>query len=251
MQNANGEQMASFLGGRHEHGGEEEGEHEHEEEVIDAFDLTQVGNRPAVGQETKSLKYFSYLARWNNSWNVRDDLGVILGFSGLYGANDTGSRGDTWIYGMDMKWRWRPVNNFRGWPFLTWQTEIMQRDFRADRFIHVNEENGDVFTLPGRTLHDWGLYSQLLYGFHYGWAAGIRYEYAGGNGPSIGGRNNDPFRSDRHRFSPLLAFHPSEFTRIRLQYNFDHANYLTDGKDAHSVWLSFQWLYGSHPPHEY
>lgn len=259
MQNANGEQMTSFFGGRHEHGGEEE-EHTHEEETEDSHEEeeeevvlegSQIGNRPAVGRDTKALKDFVYLARWNSSWNVREDLGVVLGFSGLYGPNDTGSRGDTWIYGADMKWRWRPANNFRGWPFLTWQTEIMQRDFKADRFTHVDEEHGEVFTLPGRTLHDWGLYSQLLYGFSYRWAAGMRYEYAGGSGQSLAGRKNDPFRSDRHRFSPLLAFHPSEFTRIRLQYNFDHANSLTDGKDAHSVWLSFQWLYGAHPPHEY
>lgn len=221
--------------------------HSHEE----LFEPTQIGNRPAIGRDTKALKDFVYLTRWNSSWNVKDDLGVVLGFSGLYGPNDTGPRGDTWIYGADMKWRWRPANNFRGWPFLTWQTEIMQRDFKAARFIQINEEDGEVFTLPGRTLHDWGLYSQLLYGFRYGWAAGVRYEYAGGSGQSLDGRNNDPFRSDRHRFSPLLAFHPSEFTRIRLQYNLDRANYLTNGKNAHSVWLSFQWLYGAHPPHEY
>jgi len=247
MQNANGETMTSFFGGRHEHG-EEEAEHEHEEET---FEGTQIGNRPAIGRDTKALKDFVYLVRWNSSWNMREDLGVVLGFSGLYGPNDTGPRGDTWIYGADMKWRWRPATNFRGWPFLTWQTEIMQRDFKADRFTQVDEESGDIFTLPGRTLHDWGLYSQLLYGFSYGWAAGIRYEYAGGSGQSIDGRKHDPFRSDRHRFSPLLAFHPSEFTRIRLQYNLDHANHLDNDKDAHSVWLNFEWLYGSHPPHEY
>lgn len=247
MQNANGEQMTSFLGGRHEHGGEEV-DHEHAEEELEG---SQIGNRPAIGRDTQALKDLVYLARWNNSWQVRDDLGLVFGFSGLYGPNDTGPRGDTWIYGADMKWRWRPAKNFRGWPFLTWQTEIMQRDFKADRFIQIHEEEGEVFTLPGRTLHDWGLYSQLLYGFRYGWAAGVRYEYAGGSGQSIDGRKNDPFRSDRHRFSPLIAFHPSEFTRIRLQYNLDHANDLVNGKDAHSVWLSFQWVYGAHPPHEY
>ncbi len=250
MQNANGETMSSFLGGRHAHGGEEEeAEHEHEEELGEP---TQVGNRPAIGRDTKALKDFVYLTRWNNSWNFTDELGVVFGLTNLYGPNDTGPRGDTWIYGADMKWRWRPANNFRGWPFLTWQTEIMQRDYKADRFIHFDEEAPEeAVTLPGRTLHDWGLYSQLLYGFHYGWASGVRFEYAGGSGQSIDGRRNDPFRSDRIRVSPLLAFHPSEFSRIRLQYNYDHANHLTDGKSAHSVWLNFEWLYGSHPPHEY
>ena len=97
----------------------------------------------------------------------------MVGFSGLYGPNTTGPNGDTWIYGMDMKWRWRPVNNSRGWPFLLWQSEIMQRDFKADRFLDDGNPV-EVINLPGRTLHDWGFYSQLLYGFHYGWAVGLR-----------------------------------------------------------------------------
>lgn len=52
-------------------------------------------------------------------------------------------------------------------------------------------------------------------------------------------------------------FHPTEFSRIRLQYNYDHALHLefdglgSRGKDAHSVWLGFEVLIGSHPAHRY
>ncbi|MGH9425177.1 MAG: hypothetical protein ACRD2L_02570, partial [Terriglobia bacterium] len=190
------------------------------------------------------------LSRWNSSWNVSDSLTSVFGLSGLYGPNATGPNGDTWIYGMDMKWRWRPVNSFRGWPFLLWQSEIMRRDFKADRFF--DDSNPDEVTnLPGRTLHDWGFYSQLLYGFHYGWAAGLRYEYAGGSGVSLGGRQNDPFRADRQRVSPLLVWHPSEFSRLRLQYNFDYANHFAGNRDAHSLWVGLEFLYGAHPAHSY
>ena len=108
-----------------------------------------------------------------------------------------------------MKWKWRPANHFRGWPFVTWQTELMQRDYHADRFtLEHEDEPGAVTTLPGRTLKDWDVYSQLLYGFYYGgygsWAAGMRHEYAGGSIQSVGGREHDPFRADRHRVSPPL-----------------------------------------------
>jgi hypothetical protein len=181
---------------------------------------------------------------------VTDALTSVIGFSGLYGPNATGPNGDTWIYGMDMKWKWRPVNNFRGWPFLLWQTEIMRRDFTTDRFVDDSTPD-EIITLPGRTLHDWGVYTQLLYGFQYGWVAGLRYEYAGGSGESTGGRKNDPFRANRHRVSPLLAWHPTEYSRIRLQYNFDHAAHLAGGKDAHSVWLGLEIMYGAHAAHTY
>jgi len=232
MQNANGETMASFLANE------------------EFYEERPIGGRPFVQRDVRQLKDLSYLTRWNNSWNVTDTLTGVVGFSGVYGPNATGLDGDTWIYGMDMKWKWRPANNFRGWPFLTWQTEIMQRDFRADRFVDDSNPD-DIVTFPRTTLHDWGLYTQLLYGFRYGWAAGLRYEYAGGSGESVGGRKNDPFRSDRHRVSPLLAWQPTEFSRIRLQYNFDYASFLTDGKDAHSVWLGVEFMYGAHAAHTY
>ena len=88
---------------------------------------------------------------------------------------------------------------------------------------------------------------ELLYGFQYRWAAGLRYEYAGGSGRSIGGRQNDPFRADRQRVSPLLVWNPSEFSRIRLQYNYDHANNFRDNNDAHALWLGFEFMYGAAP----
>ena len=252
MQNANGETMTSFLGGRHEHGGGEEGEEHAHEELNDE----SIGLRPRLDRDTRALKDFTYLVRWENFYDFRNGLSTNIGVSGLYGPNATGPHGDTWIYGLDMKWKWRPANHFRGWPFVTWQTEVMQRDYRADRFTLVHEdEPGETIILPGKTLHDWGTYSQLLYGFYYGgygaWATGIRYEYAGGSGQSVGGRQHDPFRADRHRVSPLLIWQLSEFTRIRLQYNFDNAKNLAGSNNAHSVWLGFQWLYGQHPPHEY
>ncbi|MBM4259141.1 MAG: hypothetical protein FJ147_24985 [Deltaproteobacteria bacterium] len=257
MQNANGETMTSFLGGRHEHSGGEEAEHEEEgEEHEHALNDESIGFRPRINRDTRAMKDFTYLARWENFYDFRNGLSTNIGASGLYGPNATGPRGDTWIYGVDMKWRWRPNNSFRGWPFVTWQTELMRRDYHADRFtLRHEDEPGEVTTIPGRTLEDWGAYSQLLYGFYYGsyggWATGVRYEYAGSSGQSIGGRQRDPFRADRHRVSPLLIWQPSEFTRIRLQYNFDNARHLAGSNNAHSIWLGFQWLYGQHPPHEY
>ena len=96
---------------------------------------------------------------------------------------------------------------------------------------------------------------QALYGFAWGWSAGLRYEYAGGRGKSVMdgdlvSRQLDYLRDDRHRLSPLLAWRPTEFSRFRLQYNYDHAEHLP-GKDAHTFWLGAEVLYGAHPAHRY
>ena len=261
MQNADGVTMASFLGGElaHAHGGgghdapgdapaDEHGHaDEHAEEPAGGIHGDGIAGRPIIAQDVRGFGDFLYLTRLENSFDFTDDVTAVFGLSGLYGPNSTGRDADTWLYGLDMKWRWQPAGNF-GYPFLTWQTEIMKRDYRATRYTQETE-TGDLATLPGRTLKDWGLYTQLLYGFRTGWAAGLRYEYAGGSGQSIGGRKNDPFRDDRHRLSPLLVWRPTEFSRIRLQYNYDMASHLND--DAHTIWLGFEWLYGAHAAHQF
>ena len=134
---------------------------------MEFYEERAIAGRSVRDRDVRGLQNLVYLSRWNNSWDLSDSLTSVVGFSGLYGPNATGPNGDTWIYGMDMKWRWRPVNNFRGWPFLLWQSEVMQRDFKADRFF--DDQNSDeVITLQGRTLHDWGFYLSFCMGFTMG-----------------------------------------------------------------------------------
>lgn len=230
VQNANGETALSFLAN----------------DV--AFAERAIGGRPFVARKVDSPDDLLYLLRWENSWELTQALTSKLGVSALFGPNATGSDGRTLIYGADLKVLWRPVRNFRGWPFLRWQTEFVQRYYRADAFAGVI--NGVDVTLEKATLHDWGVYTQALYGFAYRWAAGIRFDYATGSGASLSGREADPFRDDRYRVSPLLIWYASEFARLRLQYNYDRADHLTDEK-AHAVWLVLEALIGAHPAHKF
>ena len=231
VQNANGETMASFL-------------------ASDEFFLERpIGNRPFVNRGVKTLKDMVYLARLDSSWDLSEVLAAKLGLSGLYGPNATGPRGETFIYGADLVVKWRPGTSERGWPFFLWESEIMQRDYKADAFFD-DTDPANVVDLAATTLRDWGVYTQVLYGFHPGWAAGVRYDYATGSSDSVGGSSADPFRDDRHRISPLISWQPSEFSRLRFQYNFDRADHLPD-KEAHSVWLGVEFMYGAHPAHTY
>ncbi|MCX8072952.1 MAG: hypothetical protein N3C12_10930 [Candidatus Binatia bacterium] len=232
-----------------------------------------VGGRPATRLSTRSLADLLYLVRWQNFWNVTPSGGLLLGANILHGPNSTGSDGTTWIYGADFKYRWRAENNFRGWPFFLLQGEVHKRDFTAAYYLPASEAgahtvalhgfvprhsdgSADIPTplpevpLPGAILRDVGFYAQGLYGFRYGWAAGLRLEFASGKGQSLAGRALDPLRSDRWRLSPLLVWLPTEYSRLRLQYNYDRAQFLPD-RDAHTVWLSAEILYGRHPTHKY
>ncbi|PWB79277.1 MAG: hypothetical protein C3F08_07150 [Candidatus Methylomirabilota bacterium] len=228
-QNANGETAAGFLSNE------------------DFFKERPIGGRPFVQRDVRNMTDLLYLLRWENSWNPSETVTTKFGLSGLFGPNATGSDGHTRIYGTDLKLTWRPTVSFRGRPFFLWQSEAMGRDYLADRF------SDGTITLPRKLLRDWGFYTQGLYGFSDGWAAGLRYEYASGSGASVlafNGRDADPFRDDRHRISPLVVWHPTEFSRLRLQYNYDRADHL-ESHDAHSVWLGVEFLYGAHPAHKY
>lgn len=245
IQNAGGEFMASFLGGEiaHVHGEAEESDHAHEE--------LGIGGRPIVERDVRSLKDLVYLARWENALEFSRTWTGKFGVSGLYGPNFTGENGETWIYGADLFLKWLPETNRRGRPFFQLEAEISQRDLNADGFI----DEADDESIAGTTLKDWGFYLQGLYGFNSLWSAGLRYEYASGSGDNLEHegtyprRRDDPFRDDRTRISPLLVYSPSEFSRIRLQYNYDHADHL--GSDGHTVWLGFEALIGAHPAHSY
>ena len=160
VQNPQGETMVSFLAN---------------DEV---FAERPIGGRPFVEREVDSADDLVYLLRWVNAWNVGRTVTGQLGASALFGPNTTGPDGRTIMYGADLKVTWRPVRNFRGWPFIRWQTEFLQRNYTADAF--TGEVDGALVTLPRQTLYDWGGYTQVLYGFIPRWAGGIRLEYATG-----------------------------------------------------------------------
>jgi hypothetical protein len=253
VQNATGSTMPSFNGPLHMHGGEDEHAHD------DAAEDEVVGQRPFAPQDIDSPADMLWLVRWENAWELPHEVTTRLGVSALFGPNASGPDGRTIIAGADLKATWRPARNFRGWPFLRWQSEFMWRNYEADAFTAPaadeadhdhGEETGGITALEAATLNDWGFYSQLLYGFRYAWAAGLRVEYADGRGPSVAGRSQDPRRDQRLRLSPMLAYWPTEFSRLRLQYNYDWADHIEDNQ-VHSLWLGLEVQFGPHPAHKY
>jgi hypothetical protein len=186
----------------------------------------------------------------------------LAGASAAFGPNGSGNDTDTQIYGADLFWKWKPVNHHAGFPFVSWQTEVMMRKFQAGAFdwdfngdgivdSDENDLNGDAVPdmVPRETLTDYGFYSQVNYGFRKGWVAGLRGDYVSsdvGKYEKLFGR--DPDRATRWRISPNMTWYPSEFSKIRLQYNYDDR--LGIGVD-HSVWLQFEFLLGSHSAHKF
>lgn len=174
-----------------------------------------------------------YSTRWLNSFDLNDEITLNLGTSALFGPNASGTDTQTQIYGTDIYLKWRPLSNDRGYPFVSWQTEVMKRDYQAG----ADKDN----------LDDWGLYSQILWGFKKNWIAGIRYGFADGDGAST-----SYLRDKRSRISPKLTWRPTEFSKIRLQYNYDKAEHINNNnEDEHSIWLQYEFMLGAHPKHKF
>jgi hypothetical protein len=241
MQNAKGETLPSFLAN---------------DEV---FEERGIGGRPIAYDEVHSLADFVYLVRWVNGFDVGEEWSTQLGASALFGPNATGSNARTNIFGADVVAKWQPLQSDRGWPYLKVTTEVLYRDYEAAAFLgDLEQEDGSVLSvfLPKEHLDDWGLYSEVVWGFRRNWSAGLRYGYGSGSGTNYDStgarvsRNDDPYRATRHRVSPVLFFDPSEYARIRLQYNYDHARSLS-GNEAHTVWIGLEVSIGAHPAHSY
>lgn len=192
------------------------------------------GDTPVTDRSVRSLGDMLYSARWLNSWDLTDEKTLNLGFSGAFGPNNTGPTNRTQILGTDIFYKWKPRVNDHGFPFLSLQAEALYRNFQA----------GGVST-DRRDLKDWGAYAELNYGYQRNWVAGLRVDYANANGDN----SADPLRAKRLRLSPALTWYPSEFSRFRLQFNFDQSDFLA--RPEHSVWLQYEIGFGAHPAHKF
>jgi len=191
-----------------------------------------------------------YTARYAASFDLNDTQTMLAGLSAAFGPNSSGEHTDTQIYGADVYWKWKPANAHGGFPFVSFQAEAMLR--RYELAAAVEDLDGDnVFeSLPAETLTDWGFYTQVLYGFKNGWVAGLRGDWVGRTDQAEYEKiyGDDPDRLARWRISPNLTWYPSEFSKIRLQYNCDERQDI--GVD-HSVWLQFEFLLGAHAAHKF
>ena len=199
--------------------------------------------RMTTDRELRGLQDFVWIPRWENSVDLSPTQVVLAGVSGAFGSNETGANARTQIYGADFLYKWKSSHAEGGFPFVKWQTEAMYRRFEAGRGV---DESFPV----AETFHDWGMYSQVLWGFKKGWVAGVRGDYLHMTDSEF---TDDLDRQSRWRISANLTWYPTEFSKIRLQYNHDflEENFFLAGRDVDSVFLQFEFILGSHGAHKF
>src|SRR5437660_5514155 len=200
-------------------------------------------DRITTDREARGLQDFVWIPRWENSIDLSPTQVVLAGVSGAFGSNETGANSRTQIYGADFLYKWKSSHAEGGFPFVKWQTEFMYRRFQAGR--GANE------SFPvAETFHDWGIYSQVLWGFKKGWVAGIRGDYVDMQNSQF---TDDLDRQSRWRLSANLTWYPTEFSKIRLQYNQDflEENYFLSARQVESIFLQWEFILGAHGAHKF
>ncbi|MDC1174912.1 hypothetical protein OAT67_05940, partial [Bacteriovoracaceae bacterium] len=160
------------------------------------------------------------VSRFKNLWDFSESMTLELGISAAKGKND--NQLDTSLYGADLTLKWRPVDGGK-YKSFEWSSEFLSKDKKG--------------STDGKLA---GFVSHLKYQLAQRWYAQYRYDYLGLN------RSRSIAASKRH--TALLAFLPSEFSGVRLQYE-----KINDGqvKDENRVSLQFNISIGAHPAHVY
>jgi hypothetical protein len=173
------------------------------------------------------------------SFDLTETQTVVLGASAAFGPNNSGPSARTTVYGVDGYWKWKPAAAEAGFPFLAMQAEALSRRYDAEA-----RATDDGTALPAETLSDRGSYAQLLWGIKPRIVAGIRGDWSNGKESAFQAES----RENRFRVTPNFTWYPTEFSKFRVQYNYDDRK--TIGVD-HSIWFQFEFLLGAHAAHKF
>ncbi len=197
------------------------------------------------GDLSDSSSYRLGISRINADANGREiedeESGALTAFTG-----------DSNTTGIDFVYKWAPsgnpaINNF------IFQAEYFDRD--EDGVVDFDDGMGLTANSSYRGSQK-GYYLQGVYQFMPQWRAGLRYDklkarndVPGAPGMDTTLDNLADTGTDPERWSAMLDWSGSEFSRIRLQYNRDESR---PGGETDDQWL-LQYIYslGAHPAHQF
>ncbi|MCA9018254.1 MAG: hypothetical protein KDA77_23230, partial [Planctomycetaceae bacterium] len=191
-----------------------------------------------------------------DNWSVFGHVGGDVGINNSWRAGlsylssnaherETGEgdlfTGDSDLLIADFVWKWAPNGN------------ADNRNFKLQGEYFWRDEDG-LFTPDGGSALDYGenqdgWYLQGIYQFMPQWRAGVRYArlHANDPGAAFAGTVLDDHGHDPHDTSVMLDWSPSEFSRLRLQYNMDKTQLDRDDQ----ILLQYIMSIGSHGAHQF
>jgi len=180
------------------------------------------------------------------SFDLSDNSTILVGQSVITGstrtdtiADNTEFTGTSTLYDTELTYKWKPSKN----QSLILQSEYMYRNQKGDL-----ADNSSGSASPLKRAQD-GLYVQGMYQLER-WRIGARYDLLDlfKKDYILAGDQTD-FGQKPWRASAALEFNPSEFSRLRLQYNYDKS--ARDNRTNNEVFLELIFGIGAHGAHAF
>ena len=195
-----------------------------------------------------------YTAFVKSSFDI-SNFTVLAGASGIYGTsridhgigNDTKVAGDHGFYGKtymaigDITIRY----DFNSYQYIYLQTEYIYRNQDGDLYSY----DGSINSKSNFDAKQSGLYTQVVARLNQLWRIGLRYDLLAQNDVST----NHDLTNNLPRYSSMIEYNPSEFSRFRLQYNYDKSLYSESGtnKPNHEIIVQANITIGAHGAHSF
>lgn len=166
---------------------------------------------------------FSLVGRVRTYRDFTESANVEVAGSYARGHNDAGSEFLTKLYGLDVTFRWKPLQRALYRSFVA-RSELMWSDREEPAIRH----------------RAFGGYASADYQFQRRWFAGGRIDWAE--------RGREASVRDRG-FSTVLTYWPSEFSQVRGQYR--RTRYGDQDDVAHELFLQMLFTIGAHGAHPF
>ena len=217
------------------------------------------GKYPAGGQHSGAGSWTAYVnlggdIGFSHSWQTGISYWSADQIEREYGGHDHGGvgevplfKGDSNIVGFNAIYKWAPNGNYRE-RNIKLQFEYFDRDEEGDLTL-LNSSPLETSTLNSRQD---GWYAQAIWQFVRTWSVGLRYDMVDSDNTGSDEAVLDEAGLLSHGHTPKRAsimaqWVPSEYSRIRLQYNRDDSYQVTDDQ----VFLQYTFSMGAHGAHQY
>jgi len=221
-------------------------------------ELTRGDSFPAGGDNRNNIKAWTAFAHLGG--DVGDGGSWRVGLSNLHGNADnrpdgadtvTNFTGRTNLTILDTVYKWAPQGNPEVTNFVA-QAEFFYRSESGALVYDPASSSANSSTYNGKQR---GFYIQGVYQFMPRWRTGLRYDWLSASNaldnPAAGTslENMADNRGNPQRYSAMVDFSNSEFSRFRLQYSLDKSrpNQATDNQ----IFLQYIFSLGSHPAHQF
>ena len=158
-----------------------------------------------------------------------DEASILLGISNAMGTTRTDQgfssaagtgeavNANTDIIGGDLTVKYS-LDAIR---FVSLQSEYMYRVMNGTEYTR---DSLNVISSPSLDKHNSGFYAQVAAKLDQLWEIGVRYDLLMQNDVSVGGLDQH-MPSNLPRYSAMIEYNPTEFSRIRLQVDRDLSRY--------------------------